>query len=273
MLLHQGMLGLSAARGIHALILDAVPLVHAPPPGAGGGRRRRPCGFEVGSPSRTPAPAGPAHDGINFAVAAGERVATWGSSGSGKSSVARLILRLYDPQQGRVLVGGRDVRELLADDAAPPRGRREPGHIPVPRDRRGQPADGPAGRDAGGAGGRRARGQRPRLHRGAAHSGTRPSWASGASACPVVSGSASRSPAPCCATPPSWSSTRHSRLDADNEVAIRDARTGDRGPYHPRRRAPAVECGRCGPDPRARRRARRRERHACGAPGGRRRLS
>ena len=57
----------------------------------------------------------PAHDGLDFAVAAGERVAIVGASGSGKSSVARLLLRFYDPRQGRVLVGGRDVRTLPLD--------------------------------------------------------------------------------------------------------------------------------------------------------------
>ena len=40
---------------------------------------------------------------------AGERVAIVGPSGSGKSTVARLLLRFHDPEQGRVLVGGRDV--------------------------------------------------------------------------------------------------------------------------------------------------------------------
>ena len=47
---------------------------------------------------------------------AGERVAIVGPSGSGKSTVARLLLRFHDPQEGRVVVGGRDIRDLpLAD--------------------------------------------------------------------------------------------------------------------------------------------------------------
>src|SRR5262249_59419103 len=53
-----------------------------------------------------------AHDGITFHVGAGERVAFVGPSGSGKSTVVRLLLRFYDPDAGRVLVGGRDIREL-----------------------------------------------------------------------------------------------------------------------------------------------------------------
>src|SRR6185436_11193062 len=54
----------------------------------------------------------PAHEGLSFAVAAGERIGIVGPSGAGKSTVARLLLRLHDPQSGRVLVGGRDIRSL-----------------------------------------------------------------------------------------------------------------------------------------------------------------
>ena len=52
---------------------------------------------------------------MSLAVRAGERVGIVGPSGSGKSTVARLLLRFYDPDQGRVLVGGRDVRDLTLD--------------------------------------------------------------------------------------------------------------------------------------------------------------
>jgi ATP-binding cassette subfamily C protein CydCD len=110
--LHQGMVGQSAAAGINALFaaeplvppwptarpLEAAPLVptiafedvHFAYPG---GRR-------------------PAHDGLSFAVAAGEKIGIVGPSGSGKSSIARLLLRLFDPQSGAVRVGGQDVRTL-----------------------------------------------------------------------------------------------------------------------------------------------------------------
>jgi ATP-binding cassette subfamily C protein CydCD len=53
-----------------------------------------------------------AHDGVTFQVGAGERVAFVGPSGCGKSTVVRLLLRFYDPDAGRVLIGGRDIREL-----------------------------------------------------------------------------------------------------------------------------------------------------------------
>jgi ATP-binding cassette subfamily B protein len=50
--------------------------------------------------------------GIDLRIAPGEVVAVVGKSGSGKSTLLNLILRFYDPAEGRVLVGGHDVRDL-----------------------------------------------------------------------------------------------------------------------------------------------------------------
>ena len=55
-------------------------------------------------------------DGASFAVAAGERVALVGPSGAGKSTVFELLLRFFDPSEGRVTLDGVDLRE--ADPAA-----------------------------------------------------------------------------------------------------------------------------------------------------------
>jgi len=49
---------------------------------------------------------------IDLVIAPGEVVALVGKSGSGKSTLVNLILRFYDPNEGRVLVGGHDVRAL-----------------------------------------------------------------------------------------------------------------------------------------------------------------
>ncbi|MDB5512675.1 MAG: transporter [Enterovirga sp.] len=49
---------------------------------------------------------------VSFKVAAGERVALVGPSGAGKSTVFQLLLRFYDPQGGRVLIDGHDLREI-----------------------------------------------------------------------------------------------------------------------------------------------------------------
>ena len=45
-------------------------------------------------------------------VAEGERVALVGASGAGKSTVVQLVSRFYDPREGQVLIGGKDVRDI-----------------------------------------------------------------------------------------------------------------------------------------------------------------
>jgi ATP-binding cassette subfamily C protein LapB len=50
--------------------------------------------------------------GVSFAVAPGERVGIIGRIGSGKSTVVRLILGLYEPTEGAVLVDGTDLRQI-----------------------------------------------------------------------------------------------------------------------------------------------------------------
>ena len=49
---------------------------------------------------------------LSFRIAAGEHVALVGPTGSGKSTVIRLLCRLYELQQGRILLDGRDIRSL-----------------------------------------------------------------------------------------------------------------------------------------------------------------
>jgi len=50
--------------------------------------------------------------GVSLKVAAGETVAIVGSSGSGKSTIGRLLFRFYDVQQGAVLIDGQDLRDI-----------------------------------------------------------------------------------------------------------------------------------------------------------------
>ena len=50
--------------------------------------------------------------GLSLTVGAGQTVGLVGASGSGKSTVVALLERFYDPSAGRVLLDGRDVREL-----------------------------------------------------------------------------------------------------------------------------------------------------------------
>jgi ABC transporter, ATP-binding/permease protein len=50
--------------------------------------------------------------GIDFSVQAGENVAIVGESGAGKSTIAALLLRFYDPDSGVVSIGGKNIKEL-----------------------------------------------------------------------------------------------------------------------------------------------------------------
>ena len=49
--------------------------------------------------------------GVSFAVSPGQRLALVGTSGAGKSTIVSLMLRLYEPQQGTILIDGVDIRE------------------------------------------------------------------------------------------------------------------------------------------------------------------
>ena len=60
-------------------------------------------------------PGHPALEGIEIETRPGQRVVIVGPSGSGKSTLVGLILRLYDPQQGRVLIDGQDVRRFTLE--------------------------------------------------------------------------------------------------------------------------------------------------------------
>lgn len=50
--------------------------------------------------------------GLDFEIKSGEKIAIVGSTGAGKSTLADLIMRFYDPQKGRILIDGLDLREL-----------------------------------------------------------------------------------------------------------------------------------------------------------------
>jgi len=61
---------------------------------------------------RYPGAAEPVLHGIDLEVAPGETVALVGATGSGKTTVTALVPRLYDVTEGRVTIGGADVRDL-----------------------------------------------------------------------------------------------------------------------------------------------------------------
>ena len=59
-----------------------------------------------------PAPEGWAMKDVDLHILPGETVALVGETGAGKSTMAKLVARFYDPQKGRITIDGVDVREL-----------------------------------------------------------------------------------------------------------------------------------------------------------------
>jgi ATP-binding cassette subfamily B protein len=54
---------------------------------------------------------GPALLDVSFTIPAGDTVALVGRNGAGKTTIVKLLTRLYDPQEGQILVNGRDIKE------------------------------------------------------------------------------------------------------------------------------------------------------------------
>ena len=119
-LYHQGMMAMSSADGIFA-ILDAPVTIQEPAwvrrDSNGSSSAEDVAAFL--SPEITFDNVSfaynngrrPALKRVSFTLKAGETLGLVGSSGAGKSTVVWLILRFYDPQQGRVVLGGQDIRE------------------------------------------------------------------------------------------------------------------------------------------------------------------
>ncbi len=74
-----------------------------------------PFAFEDVTFSYNPGQA-PALDGVSFRADAGQTIAIVGRSGAGKSTAAHLLLRFWDPQQGRITLDGRDIRDFKLDE-------------------------------------------------------------------------------------------------------------------------------------------------------------
>ncbi|MGO8883726.1 MAG: ABC transporter ATP-binding protein [Streptosporangiaceae bacterium] len=107
----------SAAAALEKIsgVLDEAPAVAEPdnpvslpalPDGARTGRTMRLESVRFGYRDTVVLP------GLDLQIPAGQTIAVVGSTGSGKTTIARLLARFYDPQEGRVLLDGADLRQL-----------------------------------------------------------------------------------------------------------------------------------------------------------------
>jgi len=92
-------------------ILDAAPVIKDTPrsghlPKGQGEVRFESVVFSYGDGGRR------VLDNFELTIAPGESVALVGATGSGKSTVARLLPRFYDPDGGRIVIDGKDIREI-----------------------------------------------------------------------------------------------------------------------------------------------------------------
>ncbi|SFU61726.1 ATP-binding cassette, subfamily B [Nitrosomonas eutropha] len=81
------------------------------PPGAKPLQVTRGC-IELRDVTFSYVPGSPVFENLNLRIEGGQRVGLVGYSGSGKSTLLNLILRLYDPQQGSILIDGQDIRNI-----------------------------------------------------------------------------------------------------------------------------------------------------------------
>ena len=70
-------------------------------------------------------PAAPVLRDIELTIEPGETIALVGQTGAGKSTIAKLITRFYDPTEGRILIDGHDLRDVTIDSL-----RRQLGNVP-----------------------------------------------------------------------------------------------------------------------------------------------
>ncbi len=107
-------LGKAAAAGERVLdLLQRVPEIRDLPGAVRAPSFRGAVRFEKVSFSYETGPA--ILSQVDLEVRPGQRVALIGPSGSGKSTLVSLVLRLYDPREGRVLIDGRDIREFTLE--------------------------------------------------------------------------------------------------------------------------------------------------------------
>ena len=114
MVVAQGQRAVASTQRVKQ-ILDAAPVIKDHPqslplPPGRGDVRFSSVSFSYGEGSP------PVLSGFDFHVAPGESVALVGATGSGKSTIARLLPRFYDPDAGRIELDGTDLRRIALHD-------------------------------------------------------------------------------------------------------------------------------------------------------------
>ncbi len=121
LLYHQGMIAMSAAEGIFALLDSPVAIRESFRPSGDGVEppdSEKPLTPEIsfqGVSFGYDDGRRPALQDLSFTLHAGETLGLVGHSGAGKSTVLWLMLRFYDPRNGRISLGGHDIRNLPLD--------------------------------------------------------------------------------------------------------------------------------------------------------------
>jgi ATP-binding cassette subfamily C protein CydCD len=105
---------LGAARRLHAI--DSEPVAVTDGPGAGPAVRGAPALEMSHVTFAYPGRPRPALDDVSLTVPAGSTVALVGPSGAGKTTIAALFLRFWDPESGVVKLDGRPLRKYALDD-------------------------------------------------------------------------------------------------------------------------------------------------------------
>lgn len=111
---YSARLAAAAAAGERVLdVLDTEPEIHDRPDAVSVSSVRGHVRFENVSLSYEA--DRPVLHGVDLELRPGEHVALVGPSGGGKSTLASLVLRLYEPDAGRVLIDGRDLRDYTVE--------------------------------------------------------------------------------------------------------------------------------------------------------------